>query len=229
VATKKEDAGHIYLGYMRKISAAKHLHDLIWAIKWALVVFSAGAIVVFLGFCVPGMQKMQESLNKNAEGAEFPLADGQTDLAQELKHRFAWTALPNGSVKGYWTNGFIDRNKLYRIQMTEEVFERMKTAIRTTPARGSRAGGWNDDDTTKHPLSDLPSPWKPGHPRIPKWWKKMPGIFGVSHSTGMASVHSNFLRMRRLRQPKATEVPRAKPPEHRRVLLQILPSTSVSA
>ncbi len=166
---------------MRKMSAAKHLHDLIWAIKWALIVFSAGAIIVFLGFCVPGMQKMQESLNKNQEGAEFPLADGQTDLAQELKHRFAWTALPNGSVKGYWTNGFIDRNKLYRIQMTEEVFERMKTAIRTTPARGSKAGGWNDDDTTKHPFSDLPSPWKPGQPRIPKWWD-------VDHRTGLDVV-----------------------------------------
>ena len=163
------------------MSAAKHRHDLIWAIKWALILFFAGAILVFLGFCVPGAQRMQDSMNQNQEGAEFPPADGQADLAQELEHRFAWTGLPNGSVQGYWANGFLDHNRLYRVQMNEEVFERMKTALRTTSAQDPNPMRWNDDDTTKHPFSDLPSPWKPGQPRIPKWWD-------VDHRTGLDVV-----------------------------------------
>lgn len=147
------------------MSAKKHLDDFMWALKWGVIVFFVGALVLVFGFCVPAARNMQESLNRNIEGREFSRAEGQAELMKELQHRFQWAGLSNDSVAGYWMNGFMDHSQLYRILVTRDVFARLKTAIKATPGKA-----WSDDDANQHPFADLPTPWKPGQPRIPAWW-----------------------------------------------------------
>jgi hypothetical protein len=135
-------------------------------IKQALIIFAVLFLLVFLGFCLPAADKIRQSMNAEAEGHEFPAADGQKNLGAVLRHYFNWSELPTDSVTHASVHGFLDPGYLYRANLPLPEFLALKASIAS-----QTHNEFNDSDTLdREPFRDVPQPWKPGTWKKPAWW-----------------------------------------------------------
>ncbi|MEQ1748047.1 MAG: hypothetical protein ABL974_01390 [Prosthecobacter sp.] len=148
-----------------------NFRDLIWSIKWALIIFGAGTLIIFLGFCLPKLNEIKREMNSTSEGHEIKPAEAQKWLSSTLKHSFDY-ALPEGSALHGQVSGFIDPALLCLATLSEEKFDALKKAML---AKSSRDPQSDDDSLEGEPFTFAPKPWQPGQWKRPEWWNLRDG------------------------------------------------------
>ena len=102
-------------------------------------------------------------------GAEYPPAERERWLIENLRERFSWSALPSASVEHVWANGFQDHTWLFRIHLAPDTFAGLRRSVLAT--QGECISSDDRDDLSLCPFGfATASPQGPADMRIPTWW-----------------------------------------------------------
>ena len=105
-----------------------------------------------------------------AVGTEYPPAEHERWLTDQLRERFGWSALPPSSVEHVWVNGFQDHTWLFRIRLAPGTFARLRSSVLAT--QGERITSDDRDDLNLCPEGLATAfPKGPEGMRIPAWWE----------------------------------------------------------
>ena len=148
------------------LQRARHTHMKIRSIFWALLLTLG--LAIFCGLFWFG-RSMSTGFDTAEVGAEYPPAEFEPWLTEDLQERFGWAALPASSVEHVWANGFQDHTYLFRIRLAPDLFASLRQAILGT--HGEDVASDDHDDLSLCPFGfATASPQGPAAMR-PTWWE----------------------------------------------------------
>lgn len=132
-------------------------------LRWPLLFVFIGCLAWF-GYC------FYRSFRAVEMGEDYPPAEHERWLSEELRACFGWTALPPSSVDHVWANGFQDHIWLFRLHLSPRRFSDLRTAV--LAAHGPHVTVDDRDDLHLCPFDfATPAPQGPRRMHLPVWWE----------------------------------------------------------
>jgi hypothetical protein len=133
------------------------------------IIIPALVIALICGFGWFGYS-MFHGFRAVAVGTEYPPAEHEHWLADQLRERFSWSVLPPSSVEHVWANGFQDHTWLFRIRLTPDLFAGLRRSVLATHGEGMTSDDRDDLNLCPDGFATA-SPQGPQGLRIPAWWE----------------------------------------------------------